>query len=591
MKALIILVLVTFVTIPVFTQVTISGQSAPTKLTLTPEYKRGLPPILYANMSFADANNNNILEANESSTLTIEISNQGKGPAQSVNVTVTDLSHDPALIIGKSQTIAFIYPDHKVRVTIPIRATMDISSGQKKLVINIRENFGYDMDPAYLLLNTLEFREPRLVFAGLSIIDNGPGTVAIQEDGKLQAGEQVKVKIMIQNVGHGTSVKTRFSVKSEDPNIYIENGEGEAGDLTIGDVKDIWISLSPNKRVITTTNLPVFLTLSNEVDRGCLKNFQLPLSLEQKPPDPVIIKVNPDIDKLTREVTRFEVTSPKITTSFANIIGIRQISPSKTKRKNAVAILIGIEHYDHFVPAPYAENDATVLADYFKNELGIDKVYIYRSKEASGYFFDNIFNPEIGELQKAVEKGVTDLFVFYSGHGIPSKDGTKVYLMPSDARIEAIEHQGYDINNFYDNLKSLKARSVTVIMDACFSGVSKSSEAYKAENLVAMKGIKIRPVVGQPWETDPNFTVFSSSGFDQTSLAFDPSETGLFTYFLCAGLQGKADLNGDNIVTSGELEQYVTAKVQETSVKISGLQVPQFHGDRQIPLVEFITDK
>ena len=82
---------------------------------------------------------------------------------------------------------------------------------------------------------------------------------------------------------------------------------------------------------------------------------------------------------------------------------------------------------------------------------------------------------------------------------------------------------------------------MTVFLDACFSGVSRNSEAYKAENLVAMKGVKIRPVVGQPWETDANFTVFSSSDFDQTSLAFDPSETGLFTYFLCAGLQGKVE--------------------------------------------------
>ena len=587
MKTFTLIILALILSFPVCSQVIISGQSQPTRLVLKPDYKRGLPPILYANMSFSDANNNNILEANETATLTIDISNQGKGPAQSVIVSLTDLSQDAALIIGNAQTIPYIYPDQKVRVTIPIRATLDIGSGQKKLVINIRENFGYDMDPAYLLLNTLAFREPKLAFSGLSIIDAGPGTAAIVEDGKLQAGELVKVKITIQNVGQSPSESTRYTIRSKDPNIYIENGAGNAGNLEIGQVTEIWITLSPNKRVITAGNLPVFLTLTNSVDRGGLKEFQLPLFLEQKPPDPVIVKVNPDIDKLTREVTRFEVTSLKITTSFANIISIRQIGPSRSSRKNAVAIVIGIERYEHFVPAPYAENDATLLSDYYKEALGVEKVYIYKSKDASGYFFDNIFNPDNGELQKAIEKGVTDLFVFYSGHGIPSKDGTKVYLMPSDARIEAIDRQGYEINTFYDNLKALKARSVTLFMDACFSGVSRNSETYKAENLVAMKGIKIRPVVGQPWETDTNFTVFSSSGFDQTSLAFDPSETGLFTYFLCAGLQGKADLNGDHVITSGELEEYVISKVQETSVKISGLQVPQFHGNRLIPLVEY----
>ena len=45
------------------------------------------------------------------------------------------------------------------------------------------------------------------------------------------------------------------------------------------------------------------------------------------------------------------------------------------------------------------------------------------------------------------------------------------------------------------------------------------------------------------------------------------------------------------MVTSGELEQYVITKVQETSVKISGLQVPQFHGNKEIPLVNYKPDK
>jgi len=78
---------------------------------------------------------------------------------------------------------------------------------------------------------------------------------------------------------------------------------------------------------------------------------------------------------------RFDVFSPKITTSFANIIDIRQVAPTRSKRRNAVAIVIGIEQYDHFVPAPYAENDATIIGEYFKDALGIDKVYIYKSKD------------------------------------------------------------------------------------------------------------------------------------------------------------------------------------------------------------------
>ncbi|MBK9357481.1 MAG: hypothetical protein IPN08_08870, partial [Bacteroidales bacterium] len=92
-----------------------------------------------------------------------------------------------------------------------------------------------------------------------------------------------------------------------------------------------------------------------------------------------------------------------------------------------------------------------------------------------------------------------------------------MYLLPSDGRLEAIERQGYDLNTLYNNLEALQAKSVTVFLDACFSGVSRSTETSESRNLIAAKGALVRPVVAQPWLNDPGFTVFSSSDFDQTS--------------------------------------------------------------------------
>lgn len=558
----------------------------PLKLEMKPFYKRGQPPVLFADMGFSDVNGNNILEAGESAILTVNISNQGKGPAQEVVVTVTDPTHDSLLITGSVLPIPFIYPNQLAQVKIPIRAGIDISTGQKQLLINIREHFGYDMDPAYLILNTMAYREPKLVIAGVGITDVGDGTTAIREDGKLQAGEMVKLKVTLQNTGMGISEGTLYQVTSSDPNIFIGDGEGDLGEFGIGEVKDIWISLSPNKRVTSEAILPLYISTSSRVNRGMLNNCQLPVSLEMKPADPVIVEVKPDVELLTRQVTRFEVSSSRITTNLANIINIRQVVPSRSKRADAVGIVIGVEKYNNFMSAPYAEKDAVIMASYFKSLLGIDKVYLYKSKDVTGYFFDNLFDPVNGELQKAVVKGQTDIFIFYSGHGIPSKEGDMIYLLPADGRVENIGRQGFELGKFYSNLGELGAKSVTVFMDACFSGMSKSSDLYKPENLVAMKGVKIKPGIAQPL-TDKGFTVVASSAYDQSSLAFDPSETGLFTYFLCAGLQGKADADGDHVVTMGELEIYITSNVRETSVKIRGLQEPQFSGDKTIKLVEF----
>jgi uncharacterized caspase-like protein len=214
-------------------------------------------------------------------------------------------------------------------------------------------------------------------------------------------------------------------------------------------------------------------------------------------------------------------------------------------------------------------------------------VFTYTNDEVTGFFFENMFNPEYGELQKAIIDGETDVFIFYSGHGLPSKNGETVYLLPSDGRLEALDKQGFELNTLYANLDALNARSVTVFIDACFSGASRASEIYNIQNLIAMKGVSIKPKLKQPWLDNPNFVVFTSSAFDETSLGFDPSETGLFTYFVCAGLLGEADSNGDRKVTTGELKNYVIEQVTETSVKIRGVQTPMFYGNEEIILGEY----
>lgn len=568
-------------------QKVISGKSSVTKLALTPEYERGLPPNLFVEMTFEDDNNNLILEATESARLILNISNKGKGSAQGLRVYVVDDQSDKELTIGDGQEIFYIHPDKSIKVVIALEAGFDIKTADHKFEINVKEHFGYDMDPAYLRLTTLEYQRPQIEFSGLEIVDAGEGTGPLLQDGQLQAGELVKMKVVIQNTGQNISKNTTYSITSGDNNVYISDGKGELGDLKIGEVSEFWVTISPNKRVSSDTKLPIYLSVNNDLNVGILTRFHLPVYLEQRPTDIVTVEVKADIDKLQKQVARFEYNSNKITTNLGNIIDIRQVAPSQTKRKNAIAILIGLENYSYFAPAPYAENDADVMKEYFKNVLGVNKILLYKSDDVTGYFFDNVFDPDLGELQKAVIKGQTDVFVYYSGHGIPNKVGDEVFLLPTDGRVEYIERQGYNINKLFQDLQALEARSVTIFMDACFTGISRTSGTYESQNLLSMKGVKIKPNISEPWATNKNFSVFTSSDFDQTSLGYDDAETGLFTYFLCVGLQGKADSNGDKQITSGELYEYVSVQVSETSSKIRGLQMPQFHGNRDVVLAEY----
>ena len=75
-------------------------------------------------------------------------------------------------------------------------------------------------------------------------------------------------------------------------------------------------------------------------------------------------------------------------------------------------------------------------------------------------------------MWRLVRKGRSDIFVFYSGHGMPGLDDGRSYLLPSDGDPVRAEINGYPLDVLYSNLKKLKARSVFVAVDACFSGNS-----------------------------------------------------------------------------------------------------------------------
>jgi hypothetical protein len=567
-------------------QKVIKGTSK-TNFKFKPTYERGIPPNLFVELNFEDDDGNGILENEESARIKLTIKNKGNGPAQGLLITVKDNVYDTEFTINDKKEIAYIQPGKSAEVIIPIHAGFRVKTAEHKLEISVTEHFGYDMDPAYLILNTLEYLKPELVFSGLEIIDYGEGTGAISSDGQLQAGELVKVKIVVQNIGQNISKNAKYSVYSKDENIYIDNNSGSLGNMAIGEVKEFWIDISPNKRVKTTGKLPVYLSLTGEKSIGDLNNFKLPINLNQKPPETATLEVTADIESLQKKVARFEYKSNKFTAQIGTIKKINQVAPAKTIRENSVAVVFGIENYKNLPPAPYAENDAQLIKKYFKNRLGVEQIVIYTSDKANGLVFDDVFNPDYGELQKAIIKGKTDLFVFYSGHCLPGKSGEDIYLFPSDGKVERLSIQGYSLNKLYTNLEKLGARSVTVFLDACFSGASKATEKINTENLVAMKGIVIEPKYYQPWINNKNFSVFTSSSVAQTSLGFDPSQSGLFTYYLCLGLQGEADINNDRKITNGELKNYLIKNVEATSKKILGLQTPEFHGNENMILVEY----
>ena len=212
------------------------------------------------------------------------------------------------------------------------------------------------------------------------------------------------------------------------------------------------------------------------------------------------------------------------------------------------------------------------------NLLGVSETnIIFRTNEfATG----NRIKADLSQLKRRVTPGQSDVYVFYSGHGAPTIDGKQRYLLPHDGDPDALEDTGYPLMVFYDQLSKLDARSITMFLDACFSGTDKEDNPLRPG---------IRPVIKviEGEAAYENLEIFSSSTGTQISSSFDAKKHGLFTYHLLKGMRRDADSNNDGKITLTEMEAYVKAQVSNEAKRMGPdrEQEPMLTGQKNRVLV------
>jgi uncharacterized caspase-like protein len=178
-----------------------------------------------------------------------------------------------------------------------------------------------------------------------------------------------------------------------------------------------------------------------------------------------------------------------------------------------------------------------------------------------------------GWLSRNLLKNKSDVIVYFSGHGIANSNSSSASLLPYD--VDPNYSSGLNLRNLYKNLASLEAKSVTLFLDACFTGQSRD------EKLLIDKA---RPVIVREsdLQADERITVVSASSGSQISSAMQDSNHGIFTYYLLKGLRGEADQNKDKKIFLGELADYVSKQVKATAAKIGRVQTPIVSGSTNI---------
>ncbi len=249
------------------------------------------------------------------------------------------------------------------------------------------------------------------------------------------------------------------------------------------------------------------------------------------------------------------------------------------KDKNSLALIIGISKYSNAPEAKYADRDANYFSDFAESVLGIQENNIKLISNSSA---SNI------ALKKALKiwlKGYStpdksDIYIFFAGHGLASNDGKDLYLLPYDGEPRLLEDTALLRSEIFNIVKGIEPKSVTVFLDACYSGLNREKEMILTD---------VRPITIVPNEKDvpENFTLFSASSGSEISGSLPEAYHGLFSYFLMKGLEGDADVNKDKRITNGELHTYVHSNVTRQALRLGREQTPQLQGDESRVLVDF----
>jgi hypothetical protein len=284
----------------------------------------------------------------------------------------------------------------------------------------------------------------------------------------------------------------------------------------------------------------------------------------------VATDINGNTDTQTISVNRPVVV---LKPSFA-VLNPAQIK--KQQERDAVAIIIGIADYKNFPRADYANDDARVFYDYAIRALGVkpENIKLLVDTDADDVAIYQAFKTW---LPSRVRAG-TDVYVYYSGHGLPTADGQGLYLLPQRAHRDFIDKTAITQAEINAAIQVAKPRSVTVFLDSCYSGQARSGETLIANaRPVALKAEKkLFP---------DNFTVITASQADQISSSSPDLKHGIFSYYLMKGMEGDADSNKDGKITLGEMQTYLVENVGRQAGMMSRKQEPQLSGDASRVLV------
>jgi uncharacterized protein YgiM (DUF1202 family) len=229
------------------------------------------------------------------------------------------------------------------------------------------------------------------------------------------------------------------------------------------------------------------------------------------------------------------------------------------------AVVIGISQYKTVRSLKYADKDALAFRDYLTRNVGItpDHMTVLINEQATLFNLKRSLGTEL--KRKAGPKDT--VIIYYAGHGAPEPDasspdgdGLEKYLIPYDADPQDLYTTGLPMREVETIFHRLSAERVIFITDSCYSGATAGRTFSTAARRATLSdGFLTRLSKGK------GRVVLTASRAGEVSEERDDLGHGVFTYYLLEGLQGKADVDGDGLITVDEAYSYLSTHVPQAT--------------------------
>ncbi|MGM9482272.1 polysaccharide deacetylase family protein [Roseateles sp. NT4] len=228
-------------------------------------------------------------------------------------------------------------------------------------------------------------------------------------------------------------------------------------------------------------------------------------------------------------------------------------SPGELYR-DSHALVIGINQYSAWPKLSHAVRDAQAVRESLVTRFGFraDNVTLLTDAEATRANILKALNERFGDAKRV--KRDDRVFVFFAGHGSTRKlpSGREVgYIVPVDAGLNDLQSDAIAMPQLQEVAEAITAKHALFVIDACYSGLglTRGGSSAMDSNFARTNARRI------------GRQMMTAGGADQQVADDGPGGHSVFTWTLLQALSGKADLNGDGLITATELAAYVAPAV------------------------------